>query len=66
MEYEINYLFPLVKELLIFEYTWVNVKLYSSISYEDGILENLSDFSQKVWTPSKFKEYSDLNLFQNL
>jgi hypothetical protein len=42
---------PLVKKLLIFEYKWVNVKLYSSISCEDRIVRNLSDFSKKVWTP---------------
>jgi hypothetical protein len=49
---DINYtkaLFPLVKELLIFEYKWVKINSYSSISCEDRILENLSDFSKKVW-----------------
>jgi hypothetical protein len=42
---------PLVKKLQIFEYKWVSIKLYSSISSKYGILENLSDFSKKVWTP---------------
>jgi hypothetical protein len=41
---------PLVKKLLIFEYKLVNVKLYSSISCEDKILKNLSDFCKKVST----------------
>jgi hypothetical protein len=31
----------------MFEYKGVNVKLYSSASYEGGILENLSDFYKK-------------------
>jgi hypothetical protein len=45
---------------------WVNLNSYSSISCEDGILENLSVFPKMVWTPLKFQEYSNLNLFQNL
>jgi hypothetical protein len=56
---------PLVKKLPIFEYKWVNVKLYLSISSEDGILKNLSDFCRKDWIPLKFKEYSKFILFQN-
>jgi hypothetical protein len=56
---------PLVYKLSIFEYKWVNVKLYLSISCEDGILKNLSYFFRKVWTPLKFEEDSKLNLFQN-
>jgi hypothetical protein len=56
---------PLVKKLPIFEYKWLNVKLYSSISCEDRILRNLSDFSRKVWTPLKFEEDSKFILFQN-
>jgi hypothetical protein len=54
----------LVKKLLIFEYKWVNIKLYSSILCEHGILKNLLDFYRKVWTTLKFKEDSKLNLFQ--
>jgi hypothetical protein len=42
------YLFPLVKELPIFEYKCANVKLYSSQEWEGGLLQNLSDFSRKV------------------
>jgi hypothetical protein len=61
-----KYLFPLVKELPIFEYKGVNVNSYSSIECEDGILDNLSDSSRNVWTPLKFKEDSNLNLFLNL
>jgi hypothetical protein len=65
MNYTKSFL-PLVKKLPIFEYKLVNVKLYSSISSEDGIVMNLSDFSKKVGTPLKFME--DLNGFdsQNL
>jgi hypothetical protein len=33
-----KYLFPLVKELPIFEYKCANVKLSSSQAWEDGIL----------------------------
>jgi hypothetical protein len=40
---------PLVKKLPIFEYKWVNQKLYSSIPSKHEILENLSDFTKKVW-----------------
>jgi hypothetical protein len=61
-----KYLFPLVKELPVFEYKWVNVNLYSSISCEDKILENLLDFYRKFWIPLKFKEDSNSNLFQKL
>jgi hypothetical protein len=39
---------PLVKKCPIFEYKLVNVKLYLGAFYEDGILENLLDFSKKV------------------
>jgi hypothetical protein len=56
---------PLVKKLPIFDYKWVNVKLYSIISCEDGILKNLSDFSRNVWTTLKFEEDSKFILFQN-
>jgi hypothetical protein len=48
--YEINYLFPLVKELPIFEYMCVNKNSYLSISCEDGILGNLSNFYRKFCT----------------
>jgi hypothetical protein len=44
----------------------LHVALRTHVSYEDGILENLSDFCRKVWTPLEFKENSNLNLFQNL
>jgi hypothetical protein len=47
---------PLVKKLPIFEYKWVNVKLYSSISCEGEIFNNLLDFCRKVWTPLKLGE----------
>jgi hypothetical protein len=57
---------PLVKKLPIFEYKWVNINSYSHTSCEYGILEYLSVFSKKVWSPLKFKEDSNLNLFQNL
>jgi hypothetical protein len=43
-----KFFLPLVKKLPIFKYNRVNVKLYSSISCEDRILRNLSDFSRKV------------------
>jgi hypothetical protein len=61
----LSHFLPLVKKLPIFEYKWVNVKLYSNISCEDRILRNLSDFSRKVWTPLKFEEDSKFILFQN-
>jgi hypothetical protein len=56
---------PLVKKLPIFEYKWVNVKLYSSISCEYRIVRNLSDFFRNVWTPLKFKEDLKFILFQD-
>jgi hypothetical protein len=46
---------PLVKELPIFEYKGVNVNSYSSIECEDGVLDNLLDFSQKDLNPFKIQ-----------
>jgi hypothetical protein len=42
-----KFFLPLVKKHPIFEYKWFNVKLYLSILCEDGILKNLSYFSER-------------------
>jgi hypothetical protein len=60
------YQMPLVKEHWNLLCKWCHKKLYLGMLFQDIILVNFWDFSQKVWTPLKFKTNSNSRRFLNL